>query len=728
MIHSVPEKPVYEKPVEELGTQEARTELVRLAGLIENFDWLYYGEDAPAIPDGEYDALRLRHKAIEARFPDLIRADSPSQRVGFSVAEKFEKIAHAMPMLSLDNAFSDRDVHDFIERIRRFLRLDRTMPLELTAEPKIDGLSLSLRYEEGRLVSAATRGDGIVGENVTANACFIKDIPLELAGNPPEILEVRGEVYMERQDFVTLNERQRAAGQNPFANPRNAAAGSLRQLDSRIAASRRLRFFAYALGQTSSLPGITQMDIVKALLSYGFIINDLTICCNNANGLLAHYHDIEENRACLPYDIDGVVYKVNDFGLQARLGFVSRAPRWAIAHKFPAEKAYTILKAIDIQVGRTGALTPVARLEPVTVGGVVVTNATLHNEDYIAGRGPNGGMLREGRDIRVGDTVIVQRAGDVIPQILDILPERRALSSVPFSFPQTCPVCGSHVLRDEAQAVRRCSGGFSCSAQAVEALRHFVSRNAFDIEGLGEKQVEFFYYAQDGTLSIHTPADVFTLQERQKKSLTKLENIDGFGTVSVSKLYQAIEARRKIAFSRFLFALGIRHIGEVNARKLARHYKSYAAFETALDSAQSQEGDAWQELTNIEGIGTIVAATLVDFYSQTRNRVMLANLLQEVTILDEDLPEMAHSPIAGKIIVFTGSLTRLSRDEAKSMAERFGAKTVGSISKKTDLVVAGPGAGSKLQKAHDLGIEIMDEDSWFTLLTSQDPSKEEQTL
>jgi len=709
-----------DKPVTSLDRQEAQDELARLAGLIEACDHSYYIQDAPTISDGDYDALRLRHKAIETRFPDLVHAASPSQRVGASVAEKFEKITHSMTMLSLDNAFIDQDVQDFIDRIRRFLRLDSQISLELTAEPKIDGLSLSLRYEDGKLISAATRGDGMVGENVTVNARCVKDIPLRLMGNPPEILEVRGEIYMERQDFVRLNDQQQKEGRNLFANPRNAAAGSLRQLDARITASRPLRFFAYALGQVSHLPATTQMGVIEALRTYGFATNELTKVFHNTQGLLAHYHDIEKNRADLPYDIDGVVYKVNEMALQERLGFVSRAPRWAIAHKFPAEQAYTVLKAIDIQVGRTGALTPVARLEPVSVGGVVVTNATLHNEDYIAGRGPGGALLRNGRDIRVDDTVIVQRAGDVIPQILDIVLEKRPANSRPYIFPQSCPVCGSAVLREAQEAVRRCSGGYSCPAQTVERLRHFVSRNAFDIQGLGDKQIEFFVESQDPFLKFEAPADIFTLKQRQKSALTKLENIDGFGTISVRKLYQAIENRRKITLNRFLFALGIRHIGTVNAKKLARHYQSYTAFEQAMLAAvQSRDSEAWQELTNIEGVGAIVAVALIDFYRQPRNRIMIADLLREVQVCDEEMLEATRSPIAGKTIVFTGSLTRLSRDEAKAMAERLGGKAVGSISRKTDLVVAGPGAGSKLKQARDLDIEIMDEDAWFDLVASQ---------
>jgi len=706
--------------VEELTQQQAEAELARLAALMADYDKLYYLEDAPAVSDADYDALRARNQAIEARFPHLVRDDSPSRRVGVVVSEKFEKIAHKRPMLSLDNAFCAQDVQDFSERIRRFLRLEPAAKLEFTAEPKIDGLSLALRYEYGLLVSAATRGDGQVGENVTVNARMVKDIPQKLTGKPPEILEVRGEIYMARSDFVDLNAQQ---AQN-FANPRNAAAGSLRQLNPQITKSRKLKFFAYGWGEVSQMPAATQMGMVQTLASYGFNINPLTEVFNTSEALVKHCRMIEENRAKLDYDIDGVVYKVNDLALQERLGFVSRSPRWAIAHKFPAEQAYTIVRAIDIQVGRTGALTPVARLEPITVGGVVVTNASLHNEDFIAGRSQDGEPIREGRDIRVGDTVIVQRAGDVIPQIVDIVPEKRPISAVAYIFPDHCPVCGSFAPRKVGEAVRRCSGGIYCGAQTIERLRHFVSRNAFDIEGLGDKQIEFFASSSDPFLSIHSLDEIFTLQQRQQQALTRLENIDGFGATSVRKLYQAIEARRKISFSRFLFALGIRHIGEVNAKRLARHYKTYAAFKQALTAAQmpidkaDKGNEAWAELVNIEGIGSVVAASLVNFYAEKHNIDIVDRLLRQVEVIEEELPVQSASPVAGKTVVFTGTLTRFSRDEAKAMAERYGAKVAGSVSTKTDLVVAGPGAGSKLTKAQELGIEVIDEDGWFALVGS----------
>lgn len=708
--------------VDDLTAEQAKQELERLAKEIAHHDYLYNTKDQPEISDGEYDALRRRNNAIEQRFPELIRPDSPSQKVGATVSEKFEKVRHRIPMLSLDNAFSDSDVRDFVDRIRRFLRMRDNEELDITAEPKIDGLSLSLRYEKGKLVTAATRGDGTVGENVTANAMTISDIPHELTGDFPDLIEVRGECYMAHADFQALNARHGKEKKQVFANPRNAAAGSLRQLDARITARRKLKYFAYAWGEVSHMPATTQLGMMDAFRSYGFTVNPLTKLFHSADGLLEHFHAIEEQRADLDYDIDGVVYKVNDLNLQQRLGFISRSPRWAIAHKFPAERAMTTLKAIDIQVGRTGALTPVARLEPITVGGVVITNATLHNEDYIKGIGNKGETIRGGRDIRVGDTVVIQRAGDVIPQIVDIIEERRPKTAVPFVFPHICPACGSHAVREEGEAVRRCTGGLICPAQAMERLRHFVSRNAFDIEGLGEKQVEFFFNAEDKNLAIRSPVDIFTLEERQKKALNKLENIDGFGRISVHKLYDAINARRQISLSRFLFALGIRHVGEVNARRLARAYKNYHAFENVASAARYPEheresgNEAWTELINIEGIGAIVAEAVVDFYDEEHNQHVLQALLQQVTPLEEVLPVTDGSPVAGKTIVFTGSLERMSRDEAKAMAERLGAKTAASVSKKTDLVVAGPGAGSKLTKAQELGVEIINEEQWFDLI------------
>ena len=708
-----------DKPVDSLTESEAEAELARLAAEIAGHDERYYNEDAPTVDDAEYDALRRRNLALEQRFPHLVREDSPSRKVGATVSEKFGKVTHAVPMLSLDNAFADEDVAEFVARIRRFLRLGADEPVAITAEPKIDGLSLSLRYEQGRLVSAATRGDGSTGENVTANARTIADIPNVLSGEYPDIIEVRGEVYMGHADFAELNRRNAEQGKPIFANPRNAAAGSLRQLDTAVTASRPLRFFAYAWGEVSAMPADTQMGMVAAFGVYGFRINPLMKRFESVDGLLSQYHAIEENRAGLGYDIDGVVYKVDRLDLQQRLGFVSRSPRWAIAHKFPAEKAMTVLTGIEIQVGRTGALTPVARLVPVTVGGVVVTNATLHNEDYIKGIGNSGQPIREGRDIRVGDTVVVQRAGDVIPQILDVVMEKRPADAVPYAFPHLCPACGSHAVREEGEAVRRCTGGLICPAQAVERLRHFVSRNALDIEGLGEKQIEFFFNAEDPALRIRTPADIFTLKARQEKSLTKLENIDGFGAVSVRKLFAAIDERRKVEFSRFLFGLGIRHVGETNAKRLARHFIRFAELRRVAGAAQMPEGKGdkgnaeWQELNGVNGIGAIVAEAVVEFFREGHNLEALDALLAEVEPQDEEQVGAVDSPVAGKTVVFTGSLEKMSRDEAKAMAEKLGAKVAGSVSRKTDLVVAGPGAGSKLKLASELGIEVIDEDAWF---------------
>ncbi|WP_412058278.1 NAD-dependent DNA ligase LigA [Bartonella sp. DGB2] len=713
------------KAVEDLTPLEAAAELAELAYEIPRHDILYYQHDAPEISDSAYDALRYRNQAIEARFPSLVRADSPTQLVGAPVAEKFEKIAHCVPMLSLDNAFDDGDVENFFERIRRFLRFDATQKLEIVAEPKIDGLSLSLRYENGRLVSAATRGDGLTGENVTANVRVIADIPLHLKGKVPSLLEVRGEVYMAHEDFAALNARQIAQNKPTFVNPRNAAAGSLRQLDSRITAGRQLKFFAYGWGEVTKPPASTQYAMIMTLQGYGFVINPYMAVFDQVADLLAHYRFIEAQRPHLGYDIDGVVYKVNDLTLQERLGFVARAPRFAIAHKFSAEKAQTIVEGIEVQVGRTGVLTPVARLKPVTVGGAVVTNATLHNEDYIKAIGAKGEKIREGRDIRLGDTVIIQRAGDVIPQIVDVVITNRLETSAPFIFPHLCPVCGSHTTREEGEAARRCTAGLTCPAQAVERLRHFVSRQAFDIEGLGEKQVEFFFNAEEDDLAIHTPVDIFTLEHRQQNALIRLENKEGFGKVSVVKLYKAINARRQIALNRFLFALGIRHIGAVTAKRLARAYCTYENFACAATTARpptekEREGNAaWQELMMVEGVGAIVGQAIVDFYQEDRNQKTLAALLEEVTPLVDDSgldQESASLPLAGKIVVFTGSFTHISRDESKAVAERMGAKISTSVSKKTDLVVAGEKAGSKLTKAQALGVAVIDETAWLQMV------------
>jgi DNA ligase (NAD+) len=705
--------------IEALTQEEAQVELKRLADEIAEHDRRYHQEDAPVISDADYDALRRRNASIEARFPNLILADGPSAQVGAAPASGFGKITHRVPMLSLDNAFHDDDVRDFVGRVRRFLKYDPLMgALAVTAEPKIDGLSLSLRYENGTLVYAATRGDGTTGENVTENAKTIKDIPEKLSGTVPDVVEVRGEVYMAHKDFQALNERMAANGGKVFANPRNAAAGSLRQLKSEITASRPLRYFAYAWGEMSALPEDTQFGMVKQLEAWGFQINPLMKRCETVEELLEVYHGIEESRAQLDYDIDGVVYKVDRLDLQERLGFVSRSPRWAIAHKFPAEQAFTILNDIEIQVGRTGALTPVAKLEPITVGGVVVSNATLHNEDYIKGIGQDGEPIRGGKDLRIGDTVKIQRAGDVIPQIVDIDLDKRPKGAEAFEFPTICPACGSHAVREEKEntgrrdAVRRCTGGLICPAQATEKLKHFVSRNAFDIEGFGDKQVDAFY--KEGL--VMAPADIFTLEERDKRSLTKLRNREGWGAVSAKNLFEAINARREIDLHRFIFALGIRHVGEGNAKLLARAYGSWATFYAAMKAVHDMEGEPWAELNDIDGIGHIVAEALAEFFAEQHNLDQLDALLGEVSPKDSEKVDASGSPVAGKTVVFTGSLERMTRDEAKAMAERFGAKTAGSVSKKTDLVVAGPGAGSKLKKAQELEIEVISEDDWFDLV------------
>ena len=715
-----------ERQVENLTHEEAAAELARLAEEIAGHDRRYHAEDAPTISDADYDALRLRNAAIEARFPELVRADSPSRRVGAAPSGTFSQVVHSVPMLSLDNVFSDEDVADFVASVRRFLSLSADDKLVFTAEPKIDGLSMSLRYENRRLVTAATRGDGTTGENVTANIRTIDEIPETLPKDAPDIVDIRGEVYMRRDDFFALQKRMAESGQT-FANPRNSAAGSLRQKNPEVTKSRPLKFFAYAWGETSAPMGKTQYDVVRRFADWGFPVNDRMERFDSIEAILAHYHAIEAERAELPYDIDGVVYKVDRLDLQERLGFRSRSPRWATAHKFAAEKAMTVVNAIDIQVGRTGALTPVARLEPVTVGGVVVTNATLHNEDYIRGIGNKGEPIREeGHDIRIGDTVVIQRAGDVIPQVLDIMPEKRPADAKPYVFPDRCPFCDSHAVREEGEAVRRCTGGLICPAQATERIRHFVSRNALDIEGLGEKQIEFFFNAEQEALRIRNPADIFTLKKRQEAlpgtlegSMQRLDKVEGFGEVSVRKLFAAIDERRQVAFSRFLFGLGIRHIGETNAKRLARHFTSFAAMRAAAEVARMPEGkgDAgnaeWQELIGINGIGSIVAEALVDFFAEEHNRQAVDDLLAEVTPLDEEPVGTVSSPVAGKTVVFTGALEKMSRDEAKAMAEKLGAKVAGSVSKKTDLVVAGPGAGSKLKLASELGIEVIDEEQWF---------------
>jgi len=776
-------------PAKDLSEADARRELAQLAMEIATHDRLYHTEDAPRISDADYDALRRRNDEIEAQFPHLVRKDSPSKRVGAAVkASKFDKVKHAKPMLSLDNAFGDDDVREFVGRVRRFLGVADDVPVALTAEPKIDGLSLALRYEHGKLVQAATRGDGSVGENVTANARTLDSIPVELKGEGwPDVLEVRGEVYMGKAEFLALNKAQEEKGAKVFANPRNAAAGSLRQLDSSITASRPLKFFAYAWGEVSEMPSGSQMGMIELFKAWGFDVNPLMVKCDGADTAIEHYRMIERERPTLDYDIDGVVYKVDDLALQDRLGMVARAPRWAIAHKFPAEKAMTILRGIDIQVGRTGALTPVAKLEPVTVGGVVVSNATLHNRDEIARL-----------DARIGDTVVIQRAGDVIPQVVSVVMDQRPADAVPFDFPENCPVCGSHAEASDDDVVIRCTGGLVCSAQQVERLRHFVSRGAFDIEGLGAKQVEQLF--ERGWIA--EPADIFALAEKNEAEGDAMQKWEGWGDLSVSNLMAAIDERRDIDFYRVIFGLGIPGIGAETAKLLARHFGTpdamvaYLArglelmnslapaalsahevsainycllafghlkdFEAALqptDLFSAGEGfiglvaarlariDAGTlkaenirvsrlrtvaglegvslsneglralrthncELTDIDGIGGDVVLSLADFYLEERNRAVLHRLLDALNVREVEA-QAEDSPVSGLTVVFTGSLEKMTRNEAKAKAESLGAKVAGSVSKKTDIVVAGPGAGSKLKKAEELGVRVMTEDEWL---------------
>ena len=693
--------------VQALTALEAMMDHQALAAEIAAHDLRYHQQDAPVISDADYDRLRQRLAALEVLHPNLVAPVSTA--VGAKPSEKFSQVRHRVPMLSLNNVFSDQDVSDFLERIRRFLGADAQTDIALVAEPKIDGLSCSLRYEQGRLVVAATRGDGEEGEDVTANVRTIADIPHQLKGLVPDVLEVRGEIYMRKDDFFSLNQRQEEAGKQPFANPRNAAAGSLRQLDSAITASRPLRFFAYAWGEiVGERPADTQWGMVQAFARFGLPTNSLTQICKDEDSLRAHYHMIEEKRATLPYDIDGVVYKVDDLALQVRLGFVARAPRWAVAHKFPAEQATTKLLAIDIQVGRTGVLTPVARLEPVNVGGVVVSNATLHNEEEIARK-----------DVRVGDVVRVQRAGDVIPQVVEVVLSERAADAAPYVFPHVCPVCGSHAVREadasgKLDKARRCTGGLICSAQAVERLRHFVSRDAFDIEGLGEKQIEAFY--QDGIIT--RPQDIFALEAYDAASLKKLKDREGWGATSVRNLFGAINGRRRIALNRFIYALGIRHVGESTAKLLARHAGDFTHLRAMVLAAQQPDSDARKQLTAIDGIGPVMAEALVDFFIEPQNQDVMDALLAAVSI--EPMEQVAAtSPVSGMTIVFTGSLERMTRDEAKAMAERLGAKVAGSVSKKTGLVVAGPGAGSKLADAQKHGVEVISEDAWFERIGAQ---------
>lgn len=781
--------------VDELSGDEAVAELARLASEIARHDDLYYRNDAPEISDTDYDGLRQRLVAIEARFPDLVRPDSPSRRVGAAPAERFGKVRHRVPMLSLGNAFAEDDVADFVHRVRRFLSLDDSQSMDFIAEPKIDGLSISLTYENGVLTGAATRGDGAEGENVTANVRTIRQLPHKLKGrNVPALIEVRGEIYLGHEDFRRLNAEQAAAGEKVFANPRNAAAGSLRQLDASITARRPLKFFAYTWGECSELPARTQSAMIATYGHWGLPTNPLMRVCRTAADLVAYWREIMERRAGLGYDIDGVVYKVDSIELQERLGFVSRSPRWAIAHKFPAEQATTKLLGIEIQVGRTGALTPVARLEPVTVGGVVVSNASLHNADEIARR-----------DARIGDTVIIQRAGDVIPQVLGVVAEKRPADAMPYVFPDVCPACGSRVVQGvdeatgEADVARRCTGGLVCPAQVKERLKHFVSRNALDIEGLGDERIELFF--DEGL--IRQPADIFTLERRDSASPAPLAGRKGFGKRSIDKLFAAITARRTVALDRFLFGLGIRHVGETTARDLARAFATWPALRAAIERAsKAQPGRNWRrlraipgvgpktaegavkafaanpaaldadllantplaarlagkriappkaaaalasafndeaealaaalaasanelpasdylELAALSGIGEVVTDSLIDFFAEAHNRDAVDALLAEIEIEPFEPAAAVASAVTGKTVVFTGTLSRLGRSEAKAQAERLGAKVASSVSGKTDFVIAGADAGSKLDKARDLGITVLTEDEWLAKIGGQ---------
>ncbi|MFQ5783304.1 MAG: NAD-dependent DNA ligase LigA [Alphaproteobacteria bacterium] len=690
-----------EVPVARLSRAQAAAELARLAAEIARHDRLYYVEAAPEISDGEYDRLWRRNADIEARFPALQRSDSPSLRVGAPPSEAFAKVTHSKAMLSLGNAFDGDDVREFFGRVRRFLGLAESETVEIVGEPKIDGLSATARYERGRFVLGATRGDGQVGEDITANLRTVRDLPLHLAGaGAPAAIEVRGEVYMTKSDFLALNAQREAAGEPPFANPRNAGAGSLRQLDSRVTARRKLHFFAYAWGEVSEPFADSHWEALARFRHWGFRTNPLARRCRGIDAALALYDEIAAARADLDYDIDGVVYKVDRLDWQERLGFVSRSPRWAVAYKFPAERAETRVRAIEIQVGRTGALTPVARLDPVTVGGVVVSNATLHNEDEIARK-----------DVRVGDTVVVQRAGDVIPQVVEVVTDKRPKGSKPFRFPDHCPECLSHAVREEGEAVRRCTGGLICPAQAVERLRHFVSRDAFDIEGLGEKQIAAFW--RDGL--IREPADIFTLHERNPTLDPPIEEREGWGKTSAENLFSAIEARRHIPLERFIYALGIRHVGETTARLLARNYESLLTFANKMGKAQDRASEAYRELIDIDGIGPKVADTIVDFFNEPHNVEVVATLANQVEVEPFEAPE-GETPLAGKTVVFTGGLASMTRAEAKARAEALGAKVAGSVSRKTDYVVIGADAGSKAAKAREIGVATLSEAEWLDLV------------
>lgn len=690
----------------DFDSEDARARHSTLVKEIETADKAYYQEDAPRLSDAEYDKLRAELLEIEKKYPDLVTDQSPSQKVGAAPREGFKKVKHAVPMLSLSNVFSEEDVEDFLTRVRKFLGLSKSDTLEIVAEPKIDGLSCSLRYENRKLVQAATRGDGQEGEDITENIKTIGEIPQTLPGDAPDVLEVRGEVYMGKKDFGALNQAQEEAGKQPFANPRNAAAGSVRQLDPSITASRPIRFFGYALGEVSESFADTHFEIREKLKSWGIPETDFKLC-QSTQDIMDNYEGVLEGRANLDYDIDGVVYKVNRLDYQERLGFVSRAPRWATAHKFPAEQAVTRLNDIEIQVGRTGALTPVARLESVTVGGVVVSNATLHNADEI-----------KRKDIRIGDTVVIQRAGDVIPQVVKVLTDKREGDATEFIFPDRCPECGSAAIREGDDVVTRCTGGLICPAQVVERLKHFVSRLAFDIDGLGAKIIEQFYEDE----LIKNPDDIFTLEERNKGSLTPIRAREGWGDLSEKNLFKSINERRNIEFNRFIYALGIRQVGEATAKRLAATYGDLSSLQNAMIVAQNHESEAYQDLINIEDIGPAVAEDLIGFFAEEHNITVLNALESHLNIKTYEAPQTSDSAVAGKTVVFTGTLTKMTRQEAKAKAESLGAKVSGSVSKKTDYVVAGEDAGSKLKKAKDLqegghNVEVLTEEQWLEKIT-----------
>ena len=697
-------------PVEKLDKIQAEKELIRLNEILDRANSDYYSNDAPNLSDAEYDTLKKRNLNIELRFPNLKLKNSVSNKIGSKPSSTFKKIKHTVKMLSLANGFDEQDIIDFDHRVKKILGSEDRV-ISYVAEPKIDGLSLSLKYIDGTLFQATTRGDGEVGENVTENAITIQNIPKYIQ-NAPSILEIRGEVYMSLNDFNELNIKQKNIDAKIFSNPRNAAAGSLRQLDSKVTASRPLKFYAYAWGEVSTPISDTQYNAINRLRKFGFSTNDLTKKCYGPKELISHYNNISNKRADLGYDIDGVVYKVDDLSYQDRLGFRSTTPRWAIAHKFPAEIAQTWLVSIEIQVGRTGALSPVARLKPVNIGGVIVSNATLHNEDYIKGKDSKGNIIRDGNDIREGDWVYVYRAGDVIPKISDVDVSKRISTSKPYTFPSFCPECNSPSERIEGDSVARCIGGITCPAQAVQGLAHFVSRGAFDIDGLGNKQIEQFY--QLGW--VKEPADIFKLKLRYENGIKRLENRDGWGQKSANNLFNAVEAKRIIPLNKMLYALGIRHVGETSAMLLSKHYKSFDNLKKSMNEAKNLEGSSWSDLMSIDGVGEVLAKALIQIFNNPAQRQIIDNLVEELIIEDEIENIVSGSPLEGMVVVFTGSLELMSRSEAKISAEKFGAKVSGSVSKKTDFVVSGPGAGSKEKKAIELGVKVLSESEWLKLI------------